>query len=552
MAKEDIFSLIKMKNYNNALESILEKKDFSEDVKNLLLSMLYKIENAYEDYKTIKVEVQTKNQYIKKLLNIINDCNKIILAKPMSEEDKMLKKEKKVCIVDESKGKIIVYQNEEMMLKALQEIEPKQIVIKEEYELYEKGLKELLTKGYIYNNVEVIRDFNGWSWDINQKAIEDLEYNLIYQNMLIIFGNEFVNCIINNCKEEETEELGQVPNNEILGSKFMQLSDVQEEKQIDYVKIIEKELKVKYGEELKNKIIQAFKKLILVIISNKDENERKKIEKLKQENDELLEKMQNKKNFVVEITARKKEIAKQIKKIDSIINDASLLKKEYEKTNKTLSNKEKIFSASQYANKLIIERREYLEEISNINKIMDPKEFVKIKDEMQNKKQFFDDWNVENSKIEELPFIIDLQIQFLEALKIDIKKAENKSEILDIIYKLRYYQFLPYENKKISDIKELKNAIEEVQKILIQEACNKKVLTRLSENDNINYKILKNIFCSKIINLENIIIILKYNKDILSVEMYDTNIIENTVEIKINKKTELSVKLKKKIKIFVR
>ena len=37
---------LKMKDYNNELEKILENKFFSYDVKNLLLSMLYKIENA--------------------------------------------------------------------------------------------------------------------------------------------------------------------------------------------------------------------------------------------------------------------------------------------------------------------------------------------------------------------------------------------------------------------------------------------------------------------------------------------------------------------------
>ena len=53
MAK-DIFSKINLKDYNNVLEKILENKNFSEDVKNLLLSMFYKIENAYEEYITVK------------------------------------------------------------------------------------------------------------------------------------------------------------------------------------------------------------------------------------------------------------------------------------------------------------------------------------------------------------------------------------------------------------------------------------------------------------------------------------------------------------------
>ena len=549
MTKEDIFQLIKMKNYNNALERILEKKDFTEDVKNLLLSMLYKIENSYEDYETVKKDVQTKSQYIRNLLNIINNINEIILAKPNSEEDEMLKKEGKVCKVDEEKGQIIVYQNEQMMLKALYEISPKQIEIKEKYELYKKVLEQLLSKGYVYNNAEVIRDFNGWSWDINKKEIEDLEYNVLYQNMLMIFGEEFINCIINDCKEEETEEL---PSNEILRSKYLQMADIEEEKQVDYVKMMEEKLQEKYGEELKGKIIQLFKRLALIIISNKDKNEREKIKKLKKENEELLDKMLNKEKFVTEITNRKKEISKEIKKIDNVLNDTELLKKEYEKTNKTLSNKEKIFSPSQYANNLIIKRREYLEEINNINKIMEPKEFVKVKEERQENKKFYDEWNIKDTQeINELPFIKDLQIQFLDLLKSDIEKLENKEQIVNYIYKLRYYKFLPYKNEKISEIKEIKNKLEEIEKILIEKACEKKVIARLSEDNELNYKILKNIFITKIIDLESIVLILKYNKDVLSIEIYDGNIMENTTEIIIDKKTELCVKLKKKIKIFI-
>ena len=50
MEKEKLISKLNIKDYNNQLEKILSKKTFTEDTKNLLLSMLYKIENAYEDY----------------------------------------------------------------------------------------------------------------------------------------------------------------------------------------------------------------------------------------------------------------------------------------------------------------------------------------------------------------------------------------------------------------------------------------------------------------------------------------------------------------------
>ena len=70
MSKEDIFSKISLKDYNNELEKVLEEKDFSEVVKNLLLSMLYKIENAYEDYETVKVNTASKKYFIKKIIKI--------------------------------------------------------------------------------------------------------------------------------------------------------------------------------------------------------------------------------------------------------------------------------------------------------------------------------------------------------------------------------------------------------------------------------------------------------------------------------------------------
>ena len=41
-----IFSKLNSNEYNNQLEKILENKTFDESVKNLLLSMLYKIENG--------------------------------------------------------------------------------------------------------------------------------------------------------------------------------------------------------------------------------------------------------------------------------------------------------------------------------------------------------------------------------------------------------------------------------------------------------------------------------------------------------------------------
>ena len=58
--KEKLLRKIHMKDYTNSLEKILEDKQFSVDTKNLLLSMVYKIENSYKDYEKIKYKYVIK------------------------------------------------------------------------------------------------------------------------------------------------------------------------------------------------------------------------------------------------------------------------------------------------------------------------------------------------------------------------------------------------------------------------------------------------------------------------------------------------------------
>ena len=64
--KEDFFS--RFKDYNKELEKILDHKEFSQEAKNLLLSMFYKLEAAYQDYSTVKRHCFTKQEYLQKIL----------------------------------------------------------------------------------------------------------------------------------------------------------------------------------------------------------------------------------------------------------------------------------------------------------------------------------------------------------------------------------------------------------------------------------------------------------------------------------------------------
>ena len=91
MKKEDFLSKLNIKDYNNQLEDILEKKSFSEGAKNILLNILYKIETAYEDYNKVKIDTITKKDILEEIIEIIEkQCKEIELVKPKLDEETKL------------------------------------------------------------------------------------------------------------------------------------------------------------------------------------------------------------------------------------------------------------------------------------------------------------------------------------------------------------------------------------------------------------------------------------------------------------------------------
>ena len=556
MAKEDIFSKINLKDYNNILENILEQKAFTEDVKNLLLSMLYKIENGYQDYETVKVNVSSKKYFLKKVVQIIKEeCKEIKLVKPLSEESKELEEKNVNYIVNKEEGKITVYPNERMMLEALIALNQKEIILEEEYELFSLGLAEILTKGNKMNSAEVIRDFNGWSWDITTSQMESKNINLVYQNLLILLGNNFMQTWITDGKEQGEEEI-ELPNNEILRSKYndsfgMTKEEMQEDNHVDYIQKMKDLLIKKYGEEKAESFINQLIKTSIAIGCNVNKKQKEIVLKIQKEVKEDLEKMQDNKKYLEELSKKKKEANIKIKKIDTFLSDEKLLKEEYEKRNSKLPNKEKIFSVSHLRIMLEKERKEKLEQIKKYNKQMEPKEFVKTKHELEEKIKFFEDISIEEkNKVNEEKQIEILQKEFLKCFEEKIIKSETKKEISDLLYQLRYYEQIPYKENQLNKIETINNQIQKIEEELIKKACNQKVLVTFSKNKNLNSKLLKLLFITKIINLENTIYILKYRKGILKIEIYDTTIQEDEKEIEITEKVELQVKLNKKIKVW--
>lgn len=523
-----IFSKMTSNEYNNRLEKILDNKNYDEDVKNLLLSMLYKIENGYNDYTKVKVKAIPKENFMEKILKIIEEqCFDIKIVTPKTELSKPLEQENKICKIDVDRGSILVYANEEDLLYSLIKMNLLQEEYKKVHELknsnkeyYEDAIKEFVIKGICLNESEPIRDFDGWSWNNNIKNIEDVEYNLIFQNIMMLNIN--------------------VNNPEFYNKNF--------EKAIQDSKTFEKYMYI----------------IILTLVSEQNEYVKTNIQNKLNELSELLKLMENKKKFLDKISENKKNIFNEIKKIDETINDKEKLRKEYDKRNAKLPNNKKIFSVSYLLDILAKEREEKLKEIKRINNFLDPSKFVKQKQKIENETDLLKNVvenlsNVESKK----QTMINLQLEFLNRFEKQIEQNSNNKDYLEkLIYEFRYYCLIPiYQRNTISDVEKLQESIEKVMNSIIDNCIDKEIITNFSNSASLCYNILKYAFVTKIINLKEVQIKInkikteKYvneTKYYISISVCDLKELENVYNEVVYNLDLLNVKTNKKIPLFLK
>ena len=517
--KKNILEKIIKKDYNDELEKILEEKNFGENVKSTLLSILYKIEAAYKDLETVKKDVETKDEYILNILEIIkNDCNSIKIIKMNDEENKI--PDNKTYIINTKEKEIIAYPIERKLLYAIAKIGKKDKIIKEDYFIISKTLSELINVGNNINIVEPLRDFNGYSWTTIPQEIESIDHNLIYQNLRIIVGYEFLNKWIKN-------------------NQFI----------IDYFELFKEKLEDNYGKENRKKFIDVLIKISILLSAKFSDGDKEKILKEKNKLEEELNKTQNKELYIENTISKKIQITEKIKEIDTIINNKDLLKEEYIKRNKELALDKKIFSIRVLAQIMEQERDNYFKDLEELNKLINPQNFVKYTKDIEEKYKYLKIIDVENIEEELDKLKIKLQLIFLDMIKININKAETKQEIEKLIYNLRYYLLLPYNyEKNVQEIKELQKKINEVSLLLIDKAVKLKVIQRISKNEKYNYEILKKIFNIRIIKLEDAYLKITKEKEKYFVKIFDENMFEQKDEI--SKPKDLEIKLNKKIPIW--
>lgn len=120
----------KLKDYNMELDNILDGKYFSSNIKNLLLSMIYKIETYYPDYKEVKRCVRSNNDFLNEIINIIRlYCDNIKTVEPDSDQAKILIKNNVKAVTNLKERSILSYPTETALLYAISDISPKYFYI---------------------------------------------------------------------------------------------------------------------------------------------------------------------------------------------------------------------------------------------------------------------------------------------------------------------------------------------------------------------------------------------------------------------------------------
>lgn len=516
--KEEILSKLNIKDYNNQLENVLEKKSFSEDSKNILLNVLYKLETGYEDYKKVKLETKLKKDILEEVIQIIEKkCKEIELIKPKINEETKLENKKYII----EKNKIISYANDKMIFYALYEMQEDKFIVNKKYNILKEPVEKLLNNGYTINRQEIIRDFDGWAWNISKEEIDNYIYNTIYQNVRFLIGDKFLNDCISSMN------------------------------QIDFIEKLENRITNLYSEKIANNIIQYI--YVISILENIKNNKNKQKELLKEKKDwqQRLDKMNNKKEYLQKLANTKKTITKQIKAIDEVINNNNKLREKFVAENEKLQENEKIFSLSEYEEKLQATRRELLRKFKKYGNLMKPMNYVKTKQNIQKTLDVLNqiDFNT-NLQEQEDEILVKLQICFLKAMQENIGKIEIKKKIIDYIYLLRYYKLLYISNEKqIRDLEKIKEQLTMAEKYLITRACNLKAINIISHNIEKNYEIISKILNNNIIDLDEIHLEFKKKEKETELTIYDDNMIEKT--IKYNERLDLNVKLNRKTKLFL-
>ena len=509
-----MFKKILKKDNNEELERILEEKNVDEQARNLLQGILYKIEVSYKDYQKAKEIEQTEEQYVNQLLvNIKKRCNKIRIVKISQKlDDEEVQKELKRKKFFIGENEIISYPIEQKLLYAIEKKSNNKKILNNKYGEATIAISDFINTGKNIDRVEVLRDFNGWSWTTIKKEIENIDANLVYQILQILLGQKFLN---EWCQDKDGI--------------------------IDYFEVLEEEAGKKYGKPKINKI----KDLLIKIAISNDVKENKEFATIIAEELEKINKQAEEYNdshaYIEKITEHKREAMKQLKKLEKILGQETNLKKECEKRNKKAPLNKKIFNIKILKQELNEQKEKILNEINEDNYLLNPKNYLREKNIIMQKKELLEVSEYTEEQRKQL--ILEFIKIFLQCLNKKIKELEVQENIVKMIYQFRYFMCLPFDlETNVKDIQQLEKEILKTENLLIKKAIENNVIAY-----NTPFEVVRHVFKTRIITLEELYYKITKESEKYYVQIFDENITEEKFEIKPIEK----IKLNKKIKLFI-
>jgi len=513
--------LLKFQSNNNKLETVLNTKKFSGDVKNLLLNMLYNITSSYNEYARIKVNVENKNKFVENIISIIDMCEEIELVRATSEEGTDFLKRGITSQIDPFLKKIKVLPTEKEMLFALFKMNDKRMYLDERYNLLRVALPEMINEGHDINNIEIIRDFTSWSWNTVFSDISNIDCNLIYQNLQILLGYKFLEAWLDSDNQRK-----------MIEGLQEQIEDL-------------------YGEDRARKLLDYIYRLSIIVCVQRNKNERQRLLEEREWDEKEIDRLKNKTKLVEELTKTKKEKASEIKKLDKIISSQELLEKEFEERNSKLSEYKKIFSLENLLGTLKKERKKALNEIDEANKLLDAKNYVDRKKEIEQNLDLLRDIKTIRNKEK---YKIELQKLFINCFEENIYKInsqEQKKEAIALLHVIRYYKFVPFDNDRfIKDVEELNEDIDRIEGKLLYNLYEIRALNPITKDIETDIGIIKPIFETRIMDLTNVNIKVFNDNGKIEVNIYDGVVLE--LEYMIPNLNRVEFKDKKKIKLFTK
>lgn len=260
--------------------------------------------------------------------------------------------------------------------------------------------------------------------------------------------------------------------------------------------------------------------------------------------------LNNRKEYIDDKTKSNTILIKQIQKIDIMLNDINLIRKEFEKNIK--SQEDKYFSISDFVDDLEVKRQDLLKQIENNNKLLSPKEYLKNQDDYVKILNLYNSIKEEQEKVNIQTKLIKLQKTFLECIKLKISNTENKRDLYNITTQLRYYANVPYKkNKSVVNQEKVWQTFEDVIKQLIYKMVEYKVIDIGFRTKKLNYEVLKYIFKTKIIRLDNLVLKISFiSNNQIEVQYYDGNMLDYKECFDIPFDEEIISKKDRKIKLF--